>query len=60
MADRPVLVCKAGPLRGQIIPVPEGGLEMGRAPDNDLVLDDEGRVAVPRATALRRRIAVAP
>lgn len=43
MADRPVLVCTSGPLAGQVIPVVEGGMEIGRSPDNDLViLDDDG------------------
>lgn len=42
MADRPVLVCTAGPLQGQVIAVEEGGLEIGRSPENDVVIDDDG------------------
>ena len=41
MADRPVLVCTQGPLQGRVITVKEGGMEIGRSGDNDLVLDDE-------------------
>lgn len=42
MADMPVLVCTAGALAGTVIRVPEGGLTLGRADDNDLVLPDDG------------------
>jgi pSer/pThr/pTyr-binding forkhead associated (FHA) protein len=42
MADIPVLVCTAGALKGARIPVPDGGLSIGRADDNDVVLNDEG------------------
>jgi pSer/pThr/pTyr-binding forkhead associated (FHA) protein len=42
MADRPVLACTEGPLVGQVFPVLEGGMEIGRSPDNDLVIDDDG------------------
>lgn len=40
MGDQPVLVCVEGALRGQVIRVVEGGTDIGRAPDNDVVLDD--------------------
>ena len=42
MADVPVLVCTAGTREGSTIAVPEGGLKIGRADDNDIVLDDDG------------------
>ena len=42
MADVPVLVCTAGELAGQRIPVPEGGIGIGRSPENALVVNDEG------------------
>lgn len=42
MADMPVLVCTGGTQQGQIVRVPEGGLTLGRAPDNDIVIDGEG------------------
>lgn len=42
MADVPVLVCTAGELAGQRIPVPEGGIGIGRSPENALVVRDEG------------------
>ncbi len=42
MADVPVLVCIEGDLRGQHIAVPEGGLDIGRAPENHVVLQDDG------------------
>lgn len=42
MADVPVLVCTTGELAGQRIPVPEGGIAIGRSPDNTVVLNDEG------------------
>ena len=42
MADVPVLVCTAGELAGQRIPVPEGGIGIGRSPENALVIHDEG------------------
>lgn len=42
MADVPVLVCTAGELAGKRIPVPEGGIAIGRSPDNTLVIRDEG------------------
>ena len=42
VADVPVLLCTAGAIEGQRIPVPEGGLKIGRADDNDVVLQDEG------------------
>lgn len=40
MADGPVLVWTHGVLRGTWVPVPEGGLELGRADDNDVVVQD--------------------
>lgn len=42
MADIPVLVCTAGELAGRQIPVPEGGLGIGRSPENAVVIHDEG------------------
>lgn len=42
MADVPVLVCTAGELSGKRIPVPEGGLGIGRSPENAVVIHDEG------------------
>lgn len=42
MADIPVLVCTAGALSGKRIPVPEGGLGIGRSPENAVVIQDEG------------------
>ena len=42
MADVPVLVCTGGGLEGERIRVPEGGLKIGRAEDNDVVIDDDG------------------
>ncbi|MFT6144638.1 MAG: pSer/pThr/pTyr-binding forkhead associated (FHA) protein [Myxococcota bacterium] len=42
MADVPVLVCTAGSIQGRRIPVPDGGLKIGRAPENDLILEGDG------------------
>lgn len=42
MADVPVLVCTAGELAGTRILVPEGGLGIGRSPDNAVIVHDEG------------------
>lgn len=42
MQDVPVLVCTAGRLKGEIIRVPDGGLSLGRAADNDIVIDGDG------------------
>jgi pSer/pThr/pTyr-binding forkhead associated (FHA) protein len=42
MADVPVLVCTTGELAGRRILVPEGGIHIGRSPDNALVITDEG------------------
>src|SRR5258708_5688571 len=42
MADVPVLVCTAGELAGRRIPVPEGGLGIGRSDENMVVIHDEG------------------
>lgn len=42
MADVPVLVCTAGSLQGRVVHVPEGGLTLGRAEDNDIVIIDDG------------------
>lgn len=42
MADRPVLACVSGPMTGQVIPIEDGGMEIGRSPENDLVLDGDG------------------
>ncbi|MCB9664379.1 MAG: FHA domain-containing protein [Alphaproteobacteria bacterium] len=45
MADRPVLVCIEGALAGSVFPVPEGGMEIGRSPENDVVLEDDDGVS---------------
>ncbi|MEZ4240349.1 MAG: FHA domain-containing protein [Myxococcota bacterium] len=42
MADVPVLVCTAGELAGRRISVPEGGIGIGRSPENAVVISDEG------------------
>lgn len=42
VADIPVLVCTEGAIKGQRIQVPEGGLKIGRAEENDVVLKDDG------------------
>lgn len=42
MADVPVLVCTGGALQGAVIEVPEGGLTIGRAEENDVILEDDG------------------
>lgn len=42
MADVPVLVCVDGDLKGQRYEVPEGGLNLGRAPENHVVIADDG------------------
>lgn len=39
MADVPVLVVTAGPRKGDVITVREGGMTFGRAADNDVVID---------------------
>ena len=43
MADILVLVATTGPLGGTVVRVPEAeGLSIGRAPDNQLVIPDDG------------------
>lgn len=42
MADVPVLVCTSGKLSGKRIVVPEGGLGLGRSPENAVVVQDQG------------------
>jgi len=42
MADIPVLLCTAGAITGQRIAVPDGGLDMGRSPENNVVIEDDG------------------
>jgi pSer/pThr/pTyr-binding forkhead associated (FHA) protein len=42
MGGKPVLVCTAGAIAGQTIEVPEGGLDLGRAEENHVVIRDEG------------------
>jgi pSer/pThr/pTyr-binding forkhead associated (FHA) protein len=42
MADIPVLHCIAGAIAGQRIAVPDGGLDLGRSPDNHVVITDDG------------------
>ncbi len=39
MADTPVLVVKEGAARGEVLAVREGGMGIGRSPDNDVVID---------------------
>lgn len=39
MADVPVLVVTEGPRKGDVIAVREGGMTLGRAADNDVVID---------------------
>lgn len=41
MADGPVLVVKEGPLRGRVVHVEEGGLSIGRSPENAIVVEHE-------------------
>lgn len=41
MADGPVLLCVAGASSGRVVPVEEGGLEIGRSPENDLIVEDD-------------------
>ena len=42
MADVPVLVGTTGNQKGKRSRVPDGGLSVGRAPDNDIVISTEG------------------
>jgi len=42
MADVPVLVCTDGGLKGRSFIVPEGGLKLGRAAENDIVIQEDG------------------
>ena len=42
MTDVPVLLCTAGTIEGERISVPEGGLSVGRAEENDVVLQADG------------------
>ncbi|MFT4624597.1 MAG: pSer/pThr/pTyr-binding forkhead associated (FHA) protein [Myxococcota bacterium] len=42
MGDVPVLIGTTGDLSGERIVVPDGGLSVGRAPDNDVVILTEG------------------
>lgn len=42
MAEIPVLVCVAGALAGKRIIIPDGGLDLGRADDNQVVIVDDG------------------
>ena len=42
MADVPILVCTSGELAGQRFDVPEGGLDIGRADENGVVVRDDG------------------
>lgn len=39
MADVPVLVVTAGPRQGDVVTVREGGMTIGRAEGNDVVID---------------------
>jgi predicted component of type VI protein secretion system len=42
MPDEPVLVCTEGALAGLTLEVPEGGLDLGRAEENRVVIRDDG------------------
>lgn len=42
MPEVPILVCTSGALRGKRFRVPEGGLDLGRAEENHIVIVDEG------------------
>ena len=42
MGDVPVLVCTAGQAVGRRIRVPEGGVGLGRSPENLVVIEDDG------------------
>lgn len=42
MADNPVLVCISGARKGEVFPIPDGGLSIGRAEDNDIPVVEEG------------------
>lgn len=42
MTDVPILVCTQGALSGQEFDVPDGGLSVGRADDNTVVISDDG------------------
>lgn len=42
MEDVPVLVCTEGALAGEAVQVPQGGLGIGRAEENGVVLPDDG------------------
>lgn len=42
MSEIPILVCTAGSLQGRRFVVPEGGLSVGRADDNQIRVTDEG------------------
>ena len=42
MADIPVLICVSGALKGQRFVVPDGGLDLGRADENNIVICDDG------------------
>jgi len=42
MADSPVLVCTAGTLAGTKVPIPDGGVGIGRSEDNTITITDDG------------------
>mgnify|MGYP000285676357 CR=1 FL=1 len=42
MADSPVLVCTAGALEGTKVPIPDGGVGIGRSEDNTITITDDG------------------
>lgn len=52
MADRAVLVCTAGPLQGSVFPLEDGGLKIGRADDNQVVIKDDDGISRYHATLL--------
>lgn len=52
MADKAVLLCTAGPLQGTVFPLEEGGLKIGRADDNHVIIKDDDGVSRYHATLL--------
>ncbi len=42
MADIPILVCSEGTMKDRRIEVPDGGLDIGRSPENHVVIDEDG------------------
>ena len=52
MSDRPVLVCTAGDRAGTVFDIPDGGVKIGRAEDNDIVVSDDDGVSRYHAALL--------